>query len=251
MSDADVRLTPEQIERFRQTGIRLDREGRFWHEGAEITHPGLRRALLRWLDRLEDGRPILRLDERRYAYVDVEDAELLALSARWAGDRVLLVLNDESEEELDCASLEIGAGETFLLLVTVMALVGWARPAMLVRSVVKTGRTRDYVVAARSFGASNVHLVRRHVLPQLRGVALTQAAVLVPQYTLAEVTLSFFGLGVAEPVPSWGNMLASLQRYHVLASYWWMFLPAVALVPVFWLYYVLADKLHQRTAYSL
>jgi hypothetical protein len=109
MSD-ELKLTEEQIERFRQTGIRLDREGRFWHEGGEVTHPGFRRALLRWLDRLPDGRPILRLDERRYAYVDVEDADLLALSARWAGERALLVLNDEREEELDPATLEIGEG---------------------------------------------------------------------------------------------------------------------------------------------
>jgi hypothetical protein len=103
--------TPEMIERFRQTGIRLDREGRFWHEGAEVTHAGFRRALLRWLDVLEYGRPILRLDERRYAYVDVEDAHLLAVSARWEGDRAFLRLNDESEEELDYGSLAIGAGD--------------------------------------------------------------------------------------------------------------------------------------------
>jgi hypothetical protein len=110
LSEGEFKLTPEQIERFRQTGIRLDREGRFWHEGEEVTHPGFRRALLRWLDRLEDGRPILRLDETRYAYVDVEDAELLAVSARWAGERAILVLSDESEEELDPTTLELGEG---------------------------------------------------------------------------------------------------------------------------------------------
>ena len=106
---ADFQLTPEMIERLRQTGIRLDREGRFWHEGAVVTHRGFQLALLRWLDRLDDGRPILRLDEKRYAYIDVEDAELLALSARWDGDRLFLTLNDESEEELDYDSLAVGA----------------------------------------------------------------------------------------------------------------------------------------------
>lgn len=108
---ADFQLTPEMIERLRQTGIRLDREGRFWHEGAVVTHRGFQLALLRWLDRLDDGRSILRLDEKRYAYIDVEDAELLALSARWDGDRVLLTLNDESEEELAYDSLSVGAGD--------------------------------------------------------------------------------------------------------------------------------------------
>jgi uncharacterized protein len=106
------RITPEMIEKFRQTGIRLDREGRLWHEGAEISHPGLRRALLSWLDlREEDGRPILRLDERRYAYIDVEDAHLLVTSARWQDDRALLSLNDGSDEELAYDTLEVGDGE--------------------------------------------------------------------------------------------------------------------------------------------
>ena len=69
----------EALERFRQTGIRLDREGRFWHEGGEIVHAGLRRALLRWLDHLDDGRTILRLDDDRYVYLQVEDAPLLVV----------------------------------------------------------------------------------------------------------------------------------------------------------------------------
>jgi len=74
----------------------------------------------------------------------------------------------------------------------------------------------------------------------------TQAALLVPQYILAEVTLSFLGLGVGEPAPSWGNMLAALQRYHVLASYWWMWAPGLALVPVFLSYFALSEALHSR-----
>jgi hypothetical protein len=104
-------LTPEMLERFRRTGIRLDRQGRFWHEGAEVTHRGFRLALLRWLDRLEDGRPILRLDERRYAYVDVDDACLLVTSIRWDRDRAIATFNDGSESELDYASVRVGADD--------------------------------------------------------------------------------------------------------------------------------------------
>jgi hypothetical protein len=88
------------IERLRQSGIRLDREGRFWHEGTQVTHERFQQTLLRWLDVLPDGRPILRLDATRYAYVEVDDALLLVLSARWQGDRALLTLNDDTEEEL-------------------------------------------------------------------------------------------------------------------------------------------------------
>jgi peptide/nickel transport system permease protein len=144
--------------------------------------------------------------------------------------------------------LHIDPGRTFLLLVTVIGVVGWARPARLIRGMVLSARQRDHVLAARGFGATDLYLLRRHVLPQTAGVVLTQLAVLIPRYVLAEVTLSFFGLGVTEPVPSWGNMLAAVQRYDVMTSYWWMFLPGIALTPVFLLYYALADALHEHTA---
>lgn len=142
--------------------------------------------------------------------------------------------------------LQIAPADAFLLVLSVIGLIGWARPARLIRGVVLSARLRDYVAAARSLGASDFYLLRRHLWPQVTGIALTQGALLVPQYVLAEVTLSFFGLGVGEPVPSWGNMLAGLQRYEVLSSYWWMFVPGLALIPVFLLYYALADALHRH-----
>jgi peptide/nickel transport system permease protein len=142
--------------------------------------------------------------------------------------------------------LHVSPAQAFLMLVAVIGLVDWARPARLVRGVVLSARERGYVLAARGFGASPLYLVRRHIAPQTLGLLLTQAALLVPQYILAEVTLSFLGLGVSEPVPSWGNMLAALQQYHVLASYWWMWLPGLALVPVFVAYFALSEALQAR-----
>jgi peptide/nickel transport system permease protein len=142
--------------------------------------------------------------------------------------------------------LTVEPGAAFLLVVLVIGLVDWPRPARLVRGVVLSAKQREYVLAARGFGASDAYLLRRHVLPQAAGVLLTQAALLVPQYVLAEVSLSFVGLGVGEPTPSWGNMLATLQQYHVMASYWWMWLPGFVLVPLFLGYYALSDSLHRR-----
>jgi peptide/nickel transport system permease protein len=142
--------------------------------------------------------------------------------------------------------LHIAGWQVFLLLVGVMGLIGWARPARLIRGVVLSAKERNFVLAARGFGASDFSILTRHVLPQTSGVVLTQLTLLIPQYVLAEVTLSFLGLGVSEPTPSWGSLLSSLQQYSVLASYWWMFLPAVLLVPVFLLYYLAADALQER-----
>jgi len=146
--------------------------------------------------------------------------------------------------------LHIDAARVYLLVVGVIGAVGWARPARLIRGAVLSVTVREHVLAARAFGGSRLYLLWRHVLPHTTGVVLTQFALLVPQYTLAEVTLSFFGLGVAEPIPSWGNMLAAAQRLNVLTSYWWMLLPGIALIPLFLLYYALANALHQPVTRS-
>jgi hypothetical protein len=116
-SAAGPPFSPEQLERMRAIGLRLDRTGTFWHEGTAVTHPRLRQALLRWLDVREAGyeaghedgheagRDIVRLDDKRYAYVEVEDAHLRARSARWDGDRCFVLWDDDQESELDYADL--------------------------------------------------------------------------------------------------------------------------------------------------
>jgi uncharacterized protein len=108
-------IDPERaalIEKLRRSGIRIDREGRFVHEGAEVTHQGFRQALHRWLDRLPppDGRHVLRLDERRYAYVDVDDTPLVARAARIDEAGIAwLALSDGADEPLDPATLTVDA----------------------------------------------------------------------------------------------------------------------------------------------
>src|SRR6266851_9972 len=142
--------------------------------------------------------------------------------------------------------LHVAEWQIFILLISVLGLLGWARPARLVRGIVLSAKERNFVVAARGFGATDTHILRHHVLPQTYGALLTQVALLIPHYVLAEVTLSFLGLGVGEPVPSWGNLLSYLQQYSVLSSYWWMFMPALLLVPLFLAYYAVADALQEQ-----
>ena len=100
------------IERVRRSGIKVDRQGRFWHQGGEVEHVGLRQALFRWLDRLPppDGRYVLRLDAERFAYLEVEDTPLVATSLRFDdGGRALLGLQDGLEEPLDPTTLTVDA----------------------------------------------------------------------------------------------------------------------------------------------
>jgi hypothetical protein len=100
-----MELTPELLEKMRTIGLRLDREGTFWHADTQVTHPRLRQALLRWLDVLDDGRDVVRLDDKRFAYVTIDDAHLRARSARWDGDRCFVLWDDDNEHELEYATL--------------------------------------------------------------------------------------------------------------------------------------------------
>jgi len=142
--------------------------------------------------------------------------------------------------------LHISPVQAFLLLVAIIGTVGWVRPARILRGVVLSARENGFVLAARGFGGSPGYLIRRHILPLTWSVVRTQATLLIPQYIMAEVTLSFLGLGVGEPVPSWGNMLAEARHYHALVEHAWMLAPGLATVPLILGYTSLADMLAER-----
>jgi peptide/nickel transport system permease protein len=137
--------------------------------------------------------------------------------------------------------LSLPTHATALMLTVIIGAVGWARPARLVRGIVLSARERDFVYAARGFGASSWHLLRRHCLPETYTVLATQATLLIPQFILAEVALSFIGLGVGEPAPSWGNLLTPLRQMTVLTSSWWMIIPALVIMMTSWCFLSLGD----------
>jgi peptide/nickel transport system permease protein len=120
------------------------------------------------------------------------------------------------------------AGAMMLLL----GAVGWARPGRLVRGIVMTAKEREYVLAAKGFGAGPWYLLRRHVLPEAYPAVVTYAGLAIPQYILAEATLQFLGLGVSGSAPSWGTLIAGLAQLEVVGGYWWMWIPAGVLVVV-------------------
>jgi len=142
--------------------------------------------------------------------------------------------------------LRMDPRETYVVLALLMGFLGWARPARLARGVVLSVKEAEYVTAAQSFGASRLYILRRHIAPSLAGVLLTQLSIYIPQFILAEVTLSFLGLGVSEPAASWGNMLADLQLF-VSDPHWWLFAPVFALFIVLLAYHGLFTYIKRRT----
>ena len=125
----------------------------------------------------------------------------------------------------------------------VIALFGWAGLARMVRGMVVSLRQREFVVAAAALGASDWRIIGRHILPQLIGLALIQAAVAAPGYILAEVTLSYLGLGVQEPMASWGTMLAAAQSVQTLISFWWNLAPVGAILLASLAFHLVAEGL--------
>ncbi|MGE3910149.1 MAG: ABC transporter permease [Chloroflexota bacterium] len=95
------------------------------------------------------------------------------------------------------------------VLVVVLGLISWPGTALFVRGQTLSLREREYVSAARSIGASDWRLMRRHLLPNLLPLVVTLAAIDIGSMILAESALSFLGLGIMPPTPSWGNMLTN------------------------------------------
>jgi peptide/nickel transport system permease protein len=126
----------------------------------------------------------------------------------------------------------------------VMALVitGWAGYARLARAQVLKVKEMDYVLAARSLGASHTRILLRHILPNAIQPVLIQATIGMAGAILAESTLSFLGLGVLAPAPSWGAMLNDASTYLFSAPHMVIF-PAVAIMTAVLAFNLLGDAL--------
>jgi peptide/nickel transport system permease protein len=133
---------------------------------------------------------------------------------------------------------------SYLMIVVILALIGWAALARVVRGMVRSIRRLDYVVAAESLGATPWRVIVRHILPNTASFAIVAATAAVPGYILGEVFLSFLGLGVQEPAASWGNMLSQARSLRVLTSFPWLLVaPAVAIFTTVVAFNLLGDGL--------
>lgn len=98
-------------------------------------------------------------------------------------------------------------------IILVLTVFGWMGTARLVRGEVLRLRTLEFVVAARGVGAADGRVLLRHLLPNAAAPIIVSTTLLVGQAILSESTISYFGLGIQPPVPSWGNMLQNAQEY--------------------------------------
>jgi peptide/nickel transport system permease protein len=133
-------------------------------------------------------------------------------------------------------------GPGLLNLVLALALAGWVNYARLVRAQVMAVKEREFIQAARSLGASDLRLLFRHILPNIVQPLLVQAAIGMAGAVLAEATLSFLGLGVQPPTPTWGAMLNDARSY-LFESPYLVFFPAMAVALCVLAFNLLGDGL--------
>ena len=121
----------------------------------------------------------------------------------------------------------LGPGMANLILA--LSITGWVGYARLVRAQVLAVREREFVEAARAMGATDLRILLRHILPNIIQPVMVQAAIGMAGTILAEATLSFLGLGVPPPMPSWGVMLND-ARAHLFDAPHMVLFPAIAIM---------------------
>ncbi|MGN6446234.1 ABC transporter permease [Amnibacterium sp.] len=116
----------------------------------------------------------------------------------------------------------------FSIIIFVLGFFGWPYIGRIVRGQVLTLREKEFVEAARSLGASNGRIMAREIAPNLVGPVLVYTTLAIPNNILGEAGLSFLGIGVIPPTPSWGQMLSDASQY-VQVDPWYLFMPGLAI----------------------
>ena len=173
---------------------------------------------------------------------------VVGILAGFYGGRIDTVLSRFTDVVLSFPYLVIAIalvavyGASIKITTAVITFFTWPTVARIVRGQVLSIREKEYVEAARSLGASNLRIMVSDVLPNLIGPVLVYGSLLIPAAIIFEATLSFLGLGIVPPTPSWGGMLQESLNLYALA--WWTLLfPGLALFVTTLAFNLLGDGL--------
>jgi peptide/nickel transport system permease protein len=120
--------------------------------------------------------------------------------------------------------VDLPSRQIYLGIVGILAFIGWAGLARVIRGLVLSMRKSEFVAAAEALGFGRFRIIARHVLPNTMSYVIVAATLSIPGYILGEVVLSFLGVGVQEPSASWGNMLNQARSIRALTAFPWLLL---------------------------
>jgi len=118
----------------------------------------------------------------------------------------------------------------YIGIVAVLSIIGWAGLARVVRGQFLSAKTGEYVLSAKALGVSDLRIILRHILPNTSSYLIVAATLALPSYILGESALSFLGLGIKEPMTSWGLLLSDAQNLQALNLYPWLLIPALFII---------------------
>jgi peptide/nickel transport system permease protein len=124
-------------------------------------------------------------------------------------------------------------GPGIVNIIVLIALITWPIPARIIRGQILQLREADFVIAAKVLGAKDRSILMRHVLPNSIAPLLVYTSIAVATNVLLEAALSYLGLGVQPPTPSWGNLLNTARSISVFSRELWQWAPAAILIVVF------------------
>lgn len=124
---------------------------------------------------------------------------------------------------ITCAAI---FGPSIINVMLISGLLSWTGVCRIVRGEVLSLKQRDYVEAVRALGLNDFEIIFHHIIPNVVPIVIVNATLGIANGILSEAGLSYLGLGVAPPTPSWGNMLAAAQNLRILRKYWWLWVPA-------------------------
>lgn len=114
--------------------------------------------------------------------------------------------------------------------ILIIGLLQWTGVARIVRAQILSLKQSEFIEAARAMGLSSLEIIRKHIIPNVLSPIIVNATLNVATGILMEAGISFLGLGVKQPQPSWGNMLSAAQSMRVIQYEWWLWIPAGLLV---------------------
>jgi len=121
--------------------------------------------------------------------------------------------------------VDLPSTQTYMLLIFILAFLGWPGRARIVRGQILAERQREYVEAAIALGYPDMRIMWRHIIPNLATYLIVSSTLSIPGYILGEAGLSYLGLGIREPSASWGNMLTAAQDVYILENAPWLLIP--------------------------
>ncbi|MHB8542690.1 MAG: ABC transporter permease [Leptospirales bacterium] len=137
----------------------------------------------------------------------------------------------------------LSATEVTLIMTGALAFVGWAGLARVVRGLSMSLREEDFVLAARSIGVSPFRIWIKHILPNMSYYLIVALTLSIPGFIVGEAGLSFLGLGISEPHPSLGNILAESQSLPAIQAAPWLLLSGMTIVGIVIVFNLLGDRL--------